>query len=75
MLPPQQRVAFISDLTRGIEDSKVAEAQSKPVKLHDDTESDEANAIFARMAKLPTPMAPDAVPPPTPEVGSKRGGR
>lgn len=75
VLPPQLRVAFISDSTRGIETSRWRRHQSKPVKLHDDTESDEANAIFARMRSCPTPMAPTPCPRPLPRLGSKRGGR
>jgi hypothetical protein len=62
-MTPSERVDFSRNMIKSIDAQRVAdEAQAgvTAVVSKTQTASREANAIFNRMAKLPTPMAPDA---------------
>src|SRR5690242_19137801 len=67
-MTPQERSAFVRDMMRYIEATKDAQPEAKSTALKGDGEpepeaaSSKANAIFRRMAKLPTPMAPEVDP-------------
>jgi hypothetical protein len=61
-MTPSERVDFIRNMMKSIDAQRVADeaqAEAKDVVPKAQTASEKANAIFRRMAKLPTPMAPD----------------